>query len=173
MIQGVYPVNSEYVSELGSFKVTVPGVKIADFREENTVPPKPMKFLAGWYFSRICKSLHSRFSFDGRQLALFNVLEVPHVSDFLQAAPIEGLGQKFSSRGFRAVLQYRLMLPIFDGKSLCSCCQRCVLDVMGDHALVCRNEPGHKFRHDLVRDGLYDVLWQAGIAARKELRFIS
>ncbi|GJW40937.1 hypothetical protein Tco_0066782, partial [Tanacetum coccineum] len=36
------------------------------------------------------------------------------------------------------------------------------------HAVHCKELPGFKYRHDLVRDVLYDVLKRAGISSRKE-----
>ncbi|GKA91902.1 hypothetical protein Tco_0813827 [Tanacetum coccineum] len=38
----------------------------------------------------------------------------------------------------------------------------------GEHAVHCKELPGFKYRHDLVRDVLYDVLKRAGISSRKE-----
>ncbi|GKD19930.1 hypothetical protein Tco_1209088, partial [Tanacetum coccineum] len=42
------------------------------------------------------------------------------------------------------------------------------LDSFGEHAVHCKELPGFKYRHDLVRDVLYDVLKRAGISSRKE-----
>lgn len=43
-----------------------------------------------------------------------------------------------------------------------------MVDAYGDHAVACRMDPGYEFRHDLVRDVVYDCMWQVCVAARKE-----
>ncbi|GJW95379.1 ribonuclease H-like domain-containing protein [Tanacetum coccineum] len=64
-------------------------------------------------------------------------------------------------------------------KSLSGQCQYCALfyvrdDLLhaivafGEHAVHCKELPGFKYRHDLVRDVLYDVLKRTGISSRKE-----
>ena len=40
--------------------------------------------------------------------------------------------------------------------------------MFGEHAIHFKELPGFKYRHDLVRDVLYDVLKRAGISAKKE-----
>ncbi|KAM0010653.1 putative exostosin [Helianthus debilis subsp. tardiflorus] len=41
---------------------------------------------------------------------------------------------------------------------------------IGEHAVHCKELSGFKYRHDLVRDVLYDVLKRAGISAKKQAR---
>ncbi|GJT24318.1 hypothetical protein Tco_0894255 [Tanacetum coccineum] len=47
-------------------------------------------------------------------------------------------------------------------------CRKVCLDSFGEHAVHCKELPGFKYRHDLVRDVLYDVLKRAGISSKKE-----
>jgi hypothetical protein len=42
------------------------------------------------------------------------------------------------------------------------------LDKFGEHAVHCRELSGFKYRHDLVRDVLFDIFRRAGISAKKE-----
>jgi len=42
------------------------------------------------------------------------------------------------------------------------------MDQWEDHAVHCSSEVGVKFRHDLVRDTLFDICSKVGIMARKE-----
>ncbi|GKE53539.1 hypothetical protein Tco_1488695, partial [Tanacetum coccineum] len=50
----------------------------------------------------------------------------------------------------------------------CPVCRKVCLDSFGEHAVHCKELPGFKYRHDLVRDVLYDVLKRARISSKKE-----
>ncbi|KAL5709901.1 hypothetical protein ACHQM5_020530 [Ranunculus cassubicifolius] len=69
---------------------------------------------------------------------------------------------------YRTILRYRLMIPLFPMDEPCPVCRKACLDTFGEHAVHCRELPGFKYRHDLVRDVLFDVLRRAGISAKKE-----
>lgn len=99
---------------------------------------------------------------------MFECLKGAHAQDFLSALPIDGLGQHMSAIEYRAVLKYRLMIPMFPVDEPCPICKKACLDKFGEHALHCKELPGFKYRHDLVRDVLWDVLRRAGISAKKE-----
>ncbi|GJW40510.1 hypothetical protein Tco_0066355 [Tanacetum coccineum] len=43
-----------------------------------------------------------------------------------------------------------------------------MLDSFGEHEVHCKELPGFKYRHDMVRDVLFDICRRAGISARKE-----
>ncbi|GJT02572.1 hypothetical protein Tco_0823741 [Tanacetum coccineum] len=42
------------------------------------------------------------------------------------------------------------------------------LDSFGEHAVHCKELPGFKYRHDMVRDVLFDICRRAGISVKKE-----
>nr|GEV37005.1 putative exostosin-like protein [Tanacetum cinerariifolium] len=73
-----------------------------------------------------------------------------------------------SALEYRTILKYRLMIPLFPVDEPCPVCRKVCLDSFGEHAVHCRELPGFKYRHDLVRDVLYDVLKRAGISSKKE-----
>ncbi|GKB65841.1 hypothetical protein Tco_0927253 [Tanacetum coccineum] len=73
-----------------------------------------------------------------------------------------------SALEYRTILKYRLMIPLFPVDEPCPVCRKVCLDSFGEHAVHCKELPGFKYRHDLVRDVLYDVLKRAGISSRKE-----
>nr|GEZ42092.1 putative exostosin-like protein [Tanacetum cinerariifolium] len=73
-----------------------------------------------------------------------------------------------SALEYRTILKYRLMIPLFSVDEPCPVCRKVCLDSFGEHAVHCRELPGFKNRHDLVRDVLYDVLKRAGISSKKE-----
>ncbi|KAJ0901999.1 hypothetical protein HanPSC8_Chr08g0331881 [Helianthus annuus] len=99
---------------------------------------------------------------------MFECLRAPHAQDFLSVTPIEGLGQHMSAVEYRAILRYRLMIPLFPVDEPCPVCRKACLDSFGEHAIHCKELPGFKYRHDWVRDLLCDVLKRAGISAKKE-----
>ena len=103
-----------------------------------------------------------------QQKAVFACLQGAHAQDFFTIVPIEGLGKRMSAIEYRAVLKYRLMIPLFPSDEPCPICKRVCLDKFGEHALHCKELPGFKYRHDLVRDVLWDVLRSAGVSAKKE-----
>ncbi|GJR26184.1 putative reverse transcriptase domain-containing protein [Tanacetum coccineum] len=86
----------------------------------------------------------------------------------LSVIPIEGLGQLMSDLEYRTILKYRLIIPLFPVDEPCPVCRKVCLDSFGEHAVHCKELPGFKYRHDLVRDVLYDVLKRAGISSKKE-----
>ncbi|KAL7587980.1 hypothetical protein Lser_V15G37869 [Lactuca serriola] len=103
-----------------------------------------------------------------RQKAVFECLRAPHAQDFLLTIPIDGFGQHMSSVEYRTILRYRLMIPIFSIEEICPVCRNACLDTFGEHAVHCRELPGFKYRHDVVRDVLFDACRHAGISVKKE-----
>ncbi|KAL6520866.1 hypothetical protein OROGR_017435 [Orobanche gracilis] len=69
---------------------------------------------------------------------------------------------------YRTILKYRLLIPLFPVDELCLICRKACLDSFGEHAIHCKDLPGFKYRHDMVRDVLFDVFRRAGISAKKE-----
>ncbi|GKC64625.1 hypothetical protein Tco_1097223 [Tanacetum coccineum] len=116
----------------------------------------------------IVKSLGVSFDLSPRQKAVVECLRAPRAQNFLTVIPIEGLGQHMSALEYRTILKYRLMIPLFPVDEPCPVCRKVCLDSFGEHAVHCKELPGFKYRHDLVRDVLYDVLKRAGISSRKE-----
>ncbi|KAL4583664.1 hypothetical protein LXL04_008246 [Taraxacum kok-saghyz] len=64
---------------------------------------------------------------------------------------------------------YRLMIPLFPVDEICPVCRKAFLDTFGEHAVHCKELPGFKYRHDMVRDVLFDICRRAGISAKKEV----
>ncbi|GJR77916.1 putative reverse transcriptase domain-containing protein [Tanacetum coccineum] len=103
-----------------------------------------------------------------RQKAVVECLRALRAQNFLTVIPIEGLGQHMSALEYRTILKYRLMIPLFSIDEPCPVCRKVCLDSFGEHAVHCKELPGFKYRHDLIRDVLYDVLKRAGISSKKE-----
>ncbi|KAK2443432.1 hypothetical protein QL285_014539 [Trifolium repens] len=60
------------------------------------------------------------------------------------------------------------MIPLFPKDEVCPVCRKACLDTFGEHAVHCKELPGLKYRHELVRDVLYDIFRRAGISVKKE-----
>ncbi|GKA76467.1 hypothetical protein Tco_0782928 [Tanacetum coccineum] len=78
-------------------------------------------------------------------------------TDFLLAIPIDGLGQHMSPVEYRTILKYHLMIPLFLVDEICLVCCKACLDSFGEHVVHCKELPGFKYRHNMVRDVLFDV----------------
>ncbi|MFS7964370.1 putative exostosin [Helianthus anomalus] len=160
--------DSDYRSALDLLHSSLPDLDIGGFYIKDTAPPKSQKILANALYGEIVKRFEEKFVLSPRQRAVFECLRAPHAQDFLSVTPIEGLGQHMSAVEYRAILRYRLMIPLFPVDEPCPVCRKACLDSFGEHAIHCKELPGFKYRHDWVRDVLCDVLKRAGISAKKE-----
>ncbi|KAJ0778965.1 putative exostosin [Helianthus annuus] len=151
-----------------AINVSLPDFDIGGFSNKDTAPSKPQKTLANALFSKIAQSLGENFDLSSRQKAVWECLKGPHAQDFLTVVPIEGLGQCMSAVEYRAILKYRLMIPMYPEDETCPICRKACMDKHGEHAVHCKELPGFKYRHDWVRDVLWDILRRAGISAKKE-----
>ncbi|GKC28411.1 hypothetical protein Tco_1035705, partial [Tanacetum coccineum] len=86
-------------------------------------------------------------------------------TDFLLAIPIDGIGQHMSPVEYRTILKYRLMIPLFPVDAICPVCRKACLDSFGEHVVHCKELSGFKYRHDMVRDVLFDIFRRVGISA--------
>ncbi|XP_022032741.1 uncharacterized protein LOC110933848 [Helianthus annuus] len=165
---GVVKLDVDYKQALEYLRVSLPDFDIGGFYNMDTAPPKPQKTLANALFDKIARSLGEVFDLSPRQKAVIECLKGPHAQDFLTVIPIEGLGQCMSAVEYRAILKYRLMIPMYLEDEICPICRKGCMDKYGEHAIHCKELPGFKYRHDWVRDVLGDILRRAGISAKKE-----
>ncbi|KAJ0755819.1 putative reverse transcriptase domain, exostosin, DNA/RNA polymerase superfamily [Helianthus annuus] len=150
---GICGMDSDYVCALACLRDTIPSFDFSGFTNKDTAPPKAQHALASALFSKIFHEIEVQFDLTVRQKAVFECLRAPHAQDFLLAIPIDGLGQHMSPVEYRTILKYRLMIPLFP---------------VDEHAVHCRELPVFKYRHDLVRDVLFDIFRCAGISVKKE-----
>ncbi|GJZ83759.1 hypothetical protein Tco_0648932 [Tanacetum coccineum] len=99
---------------------------------------------------------------------VFECLRAPHAQDFLLAIPIDGFGQHMSPVEYRTILKYRLIILLFPVDAICPICRKACLDSFGKYAVHCKELSGFKYRHDMIRDVLFDICRRAGISAKKE-----
>ncbi|GJV65570.1 hypothetical protein Tco_1476398 [Tanacetum coccineum] len=103
-----------------------------------------------------------------RQKSIFECPREPHAQDFLLAILIDGLGQHMSPVEYRIILKYHLIILLFPVDVICPVCRKACLDSFGEHAIHCKELSGFKYRHDMVRDVLFDICRRARISAKKE-----
>ncbi|GJX36954.1 putative reverse transcriptase domain-containing protein [Tanacetum coccineum] len=65
-------------------------------------------------------------------------------------------------------VKYRLMIPLFPVDAICHVCRKACLDSFGEHAVHCKELSGIKYRHDMVRDVLFNICRRAEISVKKE-----
>ncbi|KAL7597205.1 hypothetical protein Lser_V15G29104 [Lactuca serriola] len=146
----------------------ITGFDFNGFINKDTATPKTQHSLAGVIFSKIVQDMEVHFEMTIRQKAIFECLRAPNAHDFFMIIPIDGLGQHMSPVEYRVILKYRLMIPLFPADETCHVCRKACLDFFGEHAIYCKELPGFKYLHDLVRDVLFDIFRRAGVSAKKE-----
>ena len=161
-------VDPDYGCALDCLHMSLPDLDLGGFANKDTAPTKAQDALASALYGKIAQSLEEKFDLSSRRKAVLECLRAPHAQYFLTVIPIEGLGQHMSAVEYRTILKYRLMIPLFPVDEPCPICRKVCLDNFGEHAVHCKELPGFKYRHDLVRDVLCDVLRRAGISAKKE-----
>ncbi|KAK2455796.1 hypothetical protein QL285_003218 [Trifolium repens] len=166
---GVCGMDSDFNNALDGLRDMIPAFDFSSFTSKDTVPPKAQHVLASALFSKIVEDIEVNFQLTTRQKVVFGCLQAAHAQDFLLTIPIDGLGQHMSPVEYRTILKYRLMIPLFPVDEVCPVCRKACLDKFGEHAVHCRELPGFKYRHDLVRDVLFDVFKRAGVSVKKEV----
>jgi hypothetical protein len=164
---GVCGMDSDFDSALDGLHETIPSFDLSNFTRKDTVPLKAQHVLARALFGKIVQDMEVKFNMTTREKAVFGCLRAAHAQDFLLAIPIDGLGQHMSPIEYRTILKYRLMIHLFPIDEVCPVCRKACLDNFGDHAVHCRELPDFKYRHNFVRDVLFDVFRCAGISEKK------
>ncbi|GJY64366.1 hypothetical protein Tco_0465826, partial [Tanacetum coccineum] len=138
---GICGMDDDYVSALAYLCDTIQSFNFSVFTNKDTAPSKSQQTLC---------------------------LRAPHAQDFLLAIPIDGIGQHMSPVEYSTILKYRLMIPIFLVDEIFPICRKACLDSFREYAVHCKELPGFKYQHDMVRDVLFDVCRCAGIFDKKE-----
>ncbi|GJX28406.1 hypothetical protein Tco_0236485 [Tanacetum coccineum] len=69
---------------------------------------------------------------------------------------------------YRTILTYCLIILLFFVDAICPVCRKACSGSFREHAVLCKELPSFKHRHDIVRYVLYDTCRRAGISAKKE-----
>ncbi|GJY45182.1 hypothetical protein Tco_0433395 [Tanacetum coccineum] len=60
------------------------------------------------------------------------------------------------------------MIPLFPVEAICPVCRKACLDSFGEHVVLCKELTCFMYRHDMVRDILFDICRRARISVKKE-----
>ncbi|GJS71533.1 hypothetical protein Tco_0704374 [Tanacetum coccineum] len=164
-----FMINKLKVLALACLRGTISSFDFSCFTNKNTTSSKAQQILASAFFSKMVKDMEAHFDMTVRQKAVFECLRASHALDFLLAIPIDGLGQQMSPVEYRTIPKYRLTIPLFSIDAICPICRKAYLDFFGKHAVHCKELPDFKYRHDMVRDVLFDICRRAGISVKKEV----
>ncbi|GJT58985.1 putative reverse transcriptase domain-containing protein [Tanacetum coccineum] len=165
---GICGMDDDYVSALVCLRNTNLSFDFSCFTNKDTAPFKAHQTQASTLFSEMVKDMEAHFDIIVRHETVFECIRAPHAQDFLLAIPIDGLGQLMSPVEYRTILKYRLMIPLFPVDAICLVFRKACVDSFGEHAVHCKELPGFKYRHNMVRDVLFDICRRAGISAKKE-----
>ena len=103
---------------------------------------------------------------DSMFCAHVNLSCLPGSSAWLAAHPVDD-GRAIDSPLFQVALKRRVRAPIFQSEEYCPLCGE-ILDVWGDHALVCSCGGDRTIRHNAVRNVVYDEAVGAGTRPERE-----
>ncbi|GJW62444.1 hypothetical protein Tco_0111779 [Tanacetum coccineum] len=165
---GICGMDDDYVSALGCLRDTIPSFDFNGFTNKDTAPSKAQQTLVNILFSEMVKVMEVHFDITMRHKAIFECLRAPHAQVFLLAIFIDGFGQHMSPMEYHTILKYRLMIPLFPVDAICLVCCKVCLDSFGKNAVNCKEILGFKYRHDMVRDVLFDICRRAGISTKKK-----
>ncbi|GJZ17711.1 putative reverse transcriptase domain-containing protein [Tanacetum coccineum] len=142
---GICGMYDDYVSALNLLRNAIPSFDFSCFTNKDTATSKAQQTLASALFCEMAKDMEVHFDMTVRRARS-------------TMSPVE----------YHTILKYRLMIPLFSVDEICLVCRKACLDSFGEHAVHCKELPGFKYRHDMVRDVLFDVCRRAGISAKKE-----
>jgi hypothetical protein len=91
----------------------------------------------------------------------------PHASAWLSVIPSPNLGLKFNNAQYQTTLKLHLGVPVYPTKSKCPCGKH-KLDRYGIQSIICKAKGDIISRHNAVRDVIYSVAKDAGLAPEKE-----
>ncbi|CAL5194977.1 unnamed protein product [Lathyrus oleraceus] len=108
-----------------------------------------------------------KFDMTTRYKAVFGCLQAAHSQDFLLDIPIDGLSQHIYPVIYRTILKYRLMVPLFLVDEVFPVCRKTCLDIFREHIIHGKELPRFKYRHDFVRNFLFDIFKRAWVLVKK------
>lgn len=109
-----------------------------------------------------------KFDVTIRHEVVFGCLQTAHAHDFLLSIPIDGLSQHMSQLEQCIILRYRLIIFLFPIDEVCPIFRKTWQDTFEENTIHYRKLLGFKYRHDLVRDVLFDIFWWFGVPMKKE-----
>jgi len=103
-----------------------------------------------------------------RQKANLGCLQAAYAHDYLLAISINELGQHISIMEYRTILRCRLITPQFHIDAVCLVCHKACLNTFGEHAVHCKELSDFKYKHDFVRDVVFNIFRWAGVSVKRK-----
>jgi len=147
---------------------TIPYFDVSSFTSKDFIPPKVQHVLTSALSSKRVQEMEVKFDMTTRQKAILGCLQATQAQDFLLVIPIDGLCQHMSFVEYRIILRYRFMIPLFLIDEVCHVCRKAYLDTFWEHVVHCKELPNFNYRHNFVRDVLFDIFRWAGVLVKKE-----
>ena len=94
---------------------------------------------------------------------------MPHANAWIRDVPVGT--NMLSCVEWQICTKRRLGIAIFDSEHLCSACGKQVMDVFGQHGVVCDCSRDRIKRHNAIRDCLFDTCSAAAWGPVKEMPF--
>jgi hypothetical protein len=117
---------------------TILGFDLSSFTRKDIILLKAQHVLVHVLFGKIVQDLEVKFDTTTRQKIVFGCLQATHAQNFLLAILIDELDEHMSLMESRAILKYRLMIPLFSVDEICPVCHKACLDNFGEHAIHCK-----------------------------------
>ncbi|KAL8226020.1 hypothetical protein R6Q57_018577 [Mikania cordata] len=111
--------HSDYRCGMDHLRMSLPDFDHSGFTNTDTALLKAQHVLVSALFNGIIQNLGVNFNLSPHQIAVLECLRAPHAQDLLRGVPIDGLGQHMSALEYRAILKYRLMIPLFPADEPC------------------------------------------------------
>ena len=105
------------------------------------------------------KVLHDTLQ-DERDKARLNSVGMLRAGDWLNASPVRALGLHLRAKEFTAAVKYRLGIAVYPSDKPCIACGD-DRDKFGDHSIGCGKEGERIYRHNVIRDSIYEKAKQA------------
>ena len=99
--------------------------------------------------------------------AHLSLVSAPDAGRWLHAVPAKDSDSKVSAELFVLMLKRRLRTPVFESEMFCPLCDD-VMDVYGDHALVCCGGGDRTKRHNLIRNCAHELCSLTGLSSELE-----
>ena len=131
-----------------------------------SVVSTPQKVISNYIDLHTQVQLHEVLG-EERDKARVNSVGMQRAGDLLNAAPIKSLGLHLRAKEFTVAVKYRLGIRVFPTEGPCVACGQ-ESDVYGDHTIGCSYEGERIYRHNVLRNALYDTCKQASLAPAKE-----
>ncbi|CAL5205304.1 unnamed protein product [Lathyrus oleraceus] len=113
--------------------------------------------------------MNVKFDMTTRLKSVFGCLQTPHSQAFQLVILIDVLCQHMSPVEYRTIFKYRIMIPLFHVDEICPVCRKAFLNTFGKHLVHCKELLEFKYRHDLVRDIIFDIFRHAEVSVKKEM----